>query len=66
MQIMEIVDLLKDFPNVQWTQGAILFYGGIAGMGIAAIAAVIAAVILGSSKLRITKKLDEEYGMGDN
>ena len=49
-------------PQIEWTQGAMMFYGGIAGMGLVLIAAVVAALILSRSKARLTKKLDEEYG----
>lgn len=51
--------------QMEWTQGAMMFYGGIAGMGICLIAAVIAAVIIGKGRTRLKKKLDEEYGKGE-
>jgi len=43
-------------------QYTLLFYGGIALMGGAAVAAVIAAVALTISGKRLTARLEKEYG----
>ena len=40
----------------------LLFYGGIALCGAAAVGAIIAIVALRFSKARLDKKLDELYG----
>ena len=53
---------MQQIAQIEWTQGAIWFYGGIAGMGLILIVGIITAIILGRSKSRLTKKLDEEYG----
>jgi len=39
-----------------------MFYGGIAGMGLALAAGLVALLVLSRDKARLTKKLDEEYG----
>lgn len=46
------------------TPGEILFYGGIAGMAVVVIAAVIVIAVLGSSRKRLRRKMNEEYGCG--
>jgi hypothetical protein len=47
---------------MEWTLGTITFYGGIAGITVAVIAAVIVIIALGSANKKIIKKLNEEYG----
>jgi len=44
------------------TQGEILFYGGIAGMGVIAVAAIVVIIVLSRSRKALRKKLDAEYG----
>lgn len=44
------------------TPGEMLFYGGIAGMAVVVIVAVIVIIVLASSRSRLRRKLDEEYG----
>jgi hypothetical protein len=44
------------------TPGEMLFYGGILGMVIVAIAAIIVIAILSGSRKRLRRKLNEEYG----
>ena len=44
------------------TGGTLLFYGGIAGMALAALGGVIAAVILRLSGKRLNSQLEKEYG----
>ena len=48
--------------GIEWTQGVVWFYGGIAGMGLVLIVGIIAVLVLSRSKVRLAKKLDEEYG----
>jgi len=43
--------------------GEILFYIGIGGMAATLIAAAVVTAVLAASRKRITKKLNEEYGM---
>lgn len=47
------------------TPGEMLFYGGIAGMCIIALAAIIAIIVLSRSRKTLRKKLDAEYGSGE-
>ena len=47
---------------MDWTLGAIMFYGGIAGAALVAVASVAAAIVLKISKKKIVKRLNEEYG----
>lgn len=47
------------------THGEILFYGGILGLAVTAIAAVIVTAILAGSRKRLRKKLDREYGKSE-
>lgn len=44
------------------TPGEILFYGGITGMVIVAVAAIIIFFVLSGSRKRLRRKLNEEYG----
>jgi len=45
-------------------QGELLFYGGIAGLVIAAVITIIVIVVLSGSRKKLRRKLDEEYGPG--
>ena len=45
-----------------FTPGEILFYCGIAGMVIVAVAAIIVVAVLSGSRKRLRRKLNEEYG----
>jgi tetrahydromethanopterin S-methyltransferase subunit E len=47
---------------MEWTLGTITFYGGIAGIVVSIIAALIVIIALGSANKKITKKLNDEYG----
>ena len=47
---------------MNFTPGELYFYGGIAGMAIVAVAAIIVAIILAGSRKRLRRKLNEEYG----
>lgn len=44
------------------TPGEMLFYGGIAGMAIVAVAAIFVILILSGSRRRLRRELNEEYG----
>lgn len=44
------------------TTGELLFYGGIILMSASAIGALVAAVLLTSSKRRLHLRLDQEFG----
>ena len=44
------------------SNGAVLFYIGIAGMIIAAISAVVSVIVFFVSGKRIMRKLEDEYG----
>lgn len=47
---------------MDFTPGELLFYGGIAGMTIVSIAAVVVIIVLSGSRKRLRRKLNEEYG----
>ena len=47
---------------MEWTRGALMFYGGIAGALLTLLAAIIVLVILKRSRKRIILKLNDEYG----
>jgi hypothetical protein len=51
--------------QIEWTRGALLFYGGIAGMGLILLVSIVVILVLRKSKARLTKKLDAEYGRGN-
>lgn len=44
------------------TPGEMLFYGGIIGMAITLVIAIIVIVVLSGSRKRLRRKLNEEYG----
>lgn len=45
-----------------WISGEILFYGGVVLMVVAAIGFIVSITILGVSRKKLKKQLDEEYG----
>jgi LDH2 family malate/lactate/ureidoglycolate dehydrogenase len=47
---------------MEWEPNEILFYGGLAGVALSLILAVIAGIVLGLSWTRLNAQLDEEYG----
>jgi hypothetical protein len=47
---------------MEQTTNTILFYGGLAALGLILVAAVIVAVALGVGGARLRARLDEEYG----
>lgn len=47
---------------MSFTPGEMLFYGGIAGMGIIVVVAIIVIAVLAGSRKRLRTKLNEEYG----
>lgn len=47
---------------MSFTPGEMLFYGGIAGMVLVGIVAIIVVAVLAGSRKRLRKKLNEEYG----
>ena len=47
---------------MNFTPGEMLFYGGIAGMVIVAVVAIIVFAVLSGSRKRLRRKLNEEYG----
>jgi predicted membrane metal-binding protein len=47
---------------MNFTPGEMLFYGGIAGMAIAAVVSIIVIAVLAGSRKRLRRKLDDEYG----
>ena len=47
---------------MNFTPGEILFYGGITGMVIVGIVAIIVIAVLSGSRKRLRRKLNEEYG----
>lgn len=44
------------------TPGEMLFYGGLAGMAITLVAALVVIIVTSGSRRRLRKKLKEEYG----
>ena len=48
--------------GIELTGGTLLFYGGIAGMALAAVGAVTAAVILRFSGKNLNRQLEKEFG----
>lgn len=44
------------------TPGEMLFYGGIAGMAIVLIIAIVVIIALSGSRKRLRCKMNEEYG----
>ncbi len=44
------------------TPGEMLFYGGLAGMAITLVVALIVIIVMSGSRRRLRKKLKEEYG----
>jgi hypothetical protein len=47
---------------MEWTKGAIMLYGGVAGAAVTLIASVISSILLARGKKRIIRQLDLEYG----
>lgn len=47
---------------MSFTPGEILFYGGIAGMAVVAVAAIVITAVLGGSRKRLRRRMNEEYG----
>lgn len=47
---------------MDFTPGEMLFYGGIAGMGIIAVVSIVVVIILSGSRKRLRRKLNDEYG----
>ena len=45
-----------------WTLGSVLFYGGITGASLTALAAIITSVILKKKRKGIIANLNAEYG----
>lgn len=45
-----------------WISGEVIFYTGIGLMIAAAIGAIVSALILGTAKKKLNKRLDAEYG----
>ena len=48
---------------MDFTPGEILFYGGIAGMAIVVVVAIVVIAALSGSRKRLRRKLGEEYGI---
>ena len=48
---------------MEWTLGAMLFYGGLTAAAITVVVAIITAVALHASKRKIAGQLDGEYGI---
>ena len=48
---------------MSFTPGELLFYGGIVGMAVIVIIAVIVVAILFGSRKRLRSKLNDEYGI---
>ena len=44
------------------TPGEMLFYGGIAGMVVVGVAAIVVIIILAGSRKRLRRALNDEYG----
>ena len=47
---------------MEMTLGSMFFYGGLAGLGITVLVAIIAGIVLGSGRKNLRKIMDEEYG----
>jgi hypothetical protein len=47
---------------MSFTPGEMLFYGGIAGMAIAAVVSAVVTAVLAGNRRRLRRKLDEEDG----
>ena len=48
--------------QMHWTLGSLLFYSGIAGLALTAIASAVAALVGKSSRKKLLRKLSDEYG----
>ena len=48
---------------MDFTPGEMLFYGGIAGMVVVALVSIIVIAVLASSRKRLRRKLNDEYGV---
>ena len=48
---------------MNFTPGELLFYGGIAGMAVVGMLAIVVGIILVGSRKRLRRKLNEEYGI---
>ncbi len=55
--------LNKEEHIMSFTPGELLFYGGLLGIAITAIATIIVIVVLAGSRKRLRKKLNDEYGV---
>ena len=51
---------------MEMTLGSMFFYGGIAGLAVTVLTAIIAGITLGSGKRSLKRKLYEEYGMNSS
>ncbi len=47
---------------MDFTPGEILFYGGIAGMAVTAVITIIVVIVMGTSRKRLRRRMNEEYG----
>ena len=47
---------------MELTTGGMFFYGGIVGLGVTVLVAIIAGIVLGGGRKNLRKKMDEEYG----
>lgn len=46
----------------EWTISQFLFYGGIAGIGVSVLVAILAAILFRITGKHIRTRLDREYG----
>ena len=47
---------------MNFTPGELLFYGGIAGMALVLLIAIIVIIAMSGSRRKLRRKLNEEYG----
>ena len=47
---------------MEMTLGSMFFYGGIIGLAITILSAIIAGIVLGSGRRKMRKRMNDEYG----
>lgn len=50
---------------MSFTPGELLFYGGITGMILVAVSAIIVVAVFSGSRKRLHRRFNEEYGNRD-
>lgn len=57
--------MIEEIMTAFETTGGRLFYGGLAGMALAFVLAIIFAAVFSSAKKRLVKKIDSEFNTYD-